>query len=112
MQNDEIRNKLLIYSDRIMELLANRIPYKDRLIENTKINDAVIDTIEIIECRNIYETAIKHPNYNDNDWITVEFYKNKNKAIEGHFKWVKRISKKLPDMLIDIIINEKYKRNV
>jgi len=58
--------------------------YEERLVENSKINDFVVDTCYTSDYG--YETAI---NKFDGDWIVVERYKDKEKSKEGHKKWCK-----------------------
>lgn len=77
------------------------LSYKQRLVENTKINDAVIDTVLITDLDGPYETAIKHPKYNNGNWIVVKTYEDKTKAKEGHKRWVELFNKGLPDELSD-----------
>lgn len=59
-----------------------------------------VSTIEQDDSMDPYETAVKHPEYNDGDWIIVEMYETKDRAIIGHDKWVdKMTSDPLPDEL-------------
>lgn len=76
--------------------------YKDRLVNNTKINGAEIDTCRVFDAEKPYETAIKHPSYNNDKWIIVEEYSTIKEAEEGHKKWVSKFSSSLPEFLIDV----------
>ena len=76
--------------------------YESRLVDNTLINDAVIDTVAINDSKKPFETGIKHPSYNDGKWVVVELYNTKEEAQAGHDKWVAIFKKGLPDSLTDV----------
>lgn len=76
--------------------------YKERLVENTRINDAIIDTCRVMDAEKPYETAIKHPSYNNNEWIIVQEYDTIEEAKKGHREWVLKFTNSLPDKLIDV----------
>ncbi len=77
--------------------------YKDRLVENTKINSAEVDTVMVTDSAEPYETGISHPQYNDGSWVIVEMYNTKKEAKEGHKRWVEVFSKdELPVKLEDV----------
>lgn len=77
--------------------------YDQRKVENTKINGVEIDTCRVTDSRQPYETALHHPDYNDDGWIVVEMYYDKDAAIEGHKKWVNLFSdsEHFPESLTD-----------
>ena len=54
----------------------------------TKIGNITIDTCFTPDTEK-WETGIKR----DGNWIVVEMYKDKEEAIKGHIKWVKKIIK-------------------
>ena len=76
--------------------------YESRKIENTKVNDAIIDTCKVTDSKAGHETGISHPHYNDGKWIIVAEYFSVDKAREGHKKWVKIFEKGLPEELKDV----------
>jgi hypothetical protein len=76
--------------------------HEQRVVGNTKINSAVIDTCASPDSSDPYETGITHPNFNDNNWVIVEQYANKNDAAIGHKKWVDLFTGSLPDTLKDV----------
>ena len=77
--------------------------YEGRKVDRYENKDLVIDTCSVSDSDNPYETGIKHPLYNDNEWVIVETYKNREKAQEGHNKWVKIMTDKiLPPHLWDM----------
>lgn len=77
--------------------------YEERVVDNTKINEAEIDTCAVTDSDQPFETGVAHPRYNDGKWVIVEMYNRKKEAISGHKKWVKIFSaKKLPKQLTDV----------
>lgn len=70
--------------------------------ENKK-DGVVIDTCAVTDSDKPYETAIRHPSYNNKEWIIVELYNTKKESLVGHKKWIKKITaKKLPKQLKDV----------
>jgi stress response protein YsnF len=90
--------------EKILNSMYNNIfkSYEERLIANTVINNTEIDTCEVSDGINSYETAIRNPIYNNNNWVTVQSYKTSTEAKTGHEKWVKLFSEKLPVNLHNI----------
>ena len=76
--------------------------YESRKVENTEVNDVVIDTCMVTDSTQSYETGICSKHYNDNQWIIVEQYDDKIQAEEGHKKWVKVFGKELPKTIKDV----------
>ena len=76
--------------------------YPQRLVDVTKVKSAVVDTVSVTDGSHPYETAVSHPEYNDDRWIVVEAYDTREEAQEGHNKWVDIMSSDdLPDKLVD-----------
>lgn len=77
--------------------------YKERLVENTKVGEGVVDTVRVTDCDQPFETGVSHPLYNNGDWVIVEQYDTKAEAAKGHKKWVKILSQEeLPESLTDV----------
>jgi hypothetical protein len=76
--------------------------HENRLVENTSINGAEIDTCKVYDSKLLYETGIRHREYNDGHWVIVEAYNTKDDAMKGHQRWVKLLYKKLPENLVGI----------
>lgn len=76
--------------------------YEQRVVKNTKINGATIDTAAVTDSREPYETGIQHPKFNKGGWVIVEMYHTRKQAEKGHEKWVKIFKKGLPDELTDV----------
>ena len=63
----------------------------------------IISTARVTDTAAGYETAVRHPRYNNYSWIIVEEYRSEETALEGHGRWVKKMSQKsLPLVLKDI----------
>src|SRR5258705_1718212 len=76
--------------------------YEDRKVDSTEVGDSEVDTCSVNDGIQDYETAVKHPKYNDGEWIIVEAYDTKEDAQTSHDKWVKIMSSiPLPNKLID-----------
>ncbi len=77
--------------------------YGDRKVENTNVGLAEIDTCAVTDSQQPFETGIKHPRYNDGEWVAVEMYDNKEEAVAGHSKWCNYFKNgKLPPSLRDV----------
>ena len=80
--------------------------YEQRKVDHFEKNDLAIDTCAVTDIDGFdYETAIEHPAYNEGAWVIVEQYITKEEAQKGHDKWVKKLTKKLPDKLKDVATN-------
>lgn len=86
----------------MFDFLSMMDNYESRKVANDIINDAVIDTAAVNDSRQPYETAIRHPDYNDGKWIIVELYPTRKAAAEGHKRWVERFASGLPKHLADV----------
>lgn len=43
-------------------------------------NGLVVDTVAVIDSSRPYETAVRHPKYNNRAWIVIEEYNTKEAA--------------------------------
>lgn len=76
--------------------------YEQRKVANYKEGDLVVDTAAVTDSKDPYETGIKHPFYNNGNWVIVETYETKEQAQKGHDKWVKTMTAdKPPEKLVD-----------
>lgn len=63
----------------------------------------LVDTAAVNDSSQPYETAVKHPRFNNGKMVIVELYETKELAQKGHDKWVKKMTaKKLPVSLKDV----------
>ena len=86
----------------MFNFLSMATNYKERLVENTKINGAEVDTVKVNDSLQGFETAVMHPSYHDNQWVIVEMYDTKKEAKIGHAKWVEMFKDELPKELTDV----------
>ena len=77
--------------------------YEERKVAAYEKDDLLIDTAWVNDF-SWYETAISHPQYNDDKWIIVEQYgQDRDAAEKGHEEWVEvMIAEELPPELVDI----------
>jgi len=80
--------------------------YEDRLIENTKAEDATglcytVDTCRVTDSEQAYETGVEHPSFNEGQWVIVEMYDTESQARAGHARWVEAM-KMPPKELLDV----------
>lgn len=76
--------------------------YDARKVGNYEKENIRVSTAAVTDGDRPYETAIRHPEYNEGDFVVVEAYKSKREAKKGHAKWVKTITgKRLPKTLIE-----------
>ena len=87
----------------ILDFLDMANNHEERKVARYEEEELIIDTCQVTDSDQPYETGISHPNYNNGDWIIVELYNTKEEAQEGHNKWVKTMTnKKLPNTLTDM----------
>ena len=83
-----------------IDMLGN---YEERLVANDKRDDVEIDTVLVTDADHAYETAVRHPKYNENQWVVVQGYDTKERAKEGHDYWVGIMTADiLPAKLVDV----------
>jgi len=77
--------------------------YEERLVANDVRENLHVDTVLVTDADYQYETAIRHPKYNDYEWIIVQGYDTKERAKEGHDYWVEKMTADiLPAKLVDV----------
>ncbi len=67
--------------------------YEERKVENTERANFTLDTARVTDRSWIYETAVCHKNFRNNDWIILEGSNTKEEAIEIHNKWLEFLEK-------------------
>ena len=76
--------------------------YEDRMVDRHEEDSLVVSTAFVTDGIKDYETAVKHPLYNDGEFVIVENYTTKEKAQIGHNVWVKKMTgEELPEKLVD-----------
>lgn len=78
--------------------------YSERVVGRYDSEDSTImvSTARVSDGRDPYETAVKHPEYNDGRMVIVESYQTKDEAASGHASWLEAVLKDaLPEILVD-----------
>jgi hypothetical protein len=77
--------------------------YEDRCVGREDIDgQTFISTAHVTDGAHPYETAVKHPEYNQGKMVIVEAYDTKAAAEAGHAKWVAAMkAEELPAELVD-----------
>ena len=70
------------------DVLAMIGTYEQRKVDNFKCDEFVVDTSEVYDRSQPYETALLYEGFNRNEWIILEFSDTKEEAQEIHNKWV------------------------
>lgn len=83
-----------------LQMMGN---YESRVVGRDDFSDGFfVSTAEVNDGEKPYETAVKHPEYNDGSMVIVGKYDTKQEAEAGHAQWVKTMTADpLPDKLID-----------
>lgn len=85
----------------LKETIANT--YDKRKVARYEKDGVFVDTCAVTDSKQPYETAISHPNYNNDKLVIVEMYDTIEEAKKGHEEWVKRMTaKELPKSLKDV----------
>lgn len=77
-------------------------PYEQRKVAKYEKDGLIVDTAAMNDTEHLYETAVKHPDYNNDKWVIVKEYDSKEEAQTGHDKWVKIMTENPPEKLIDV----------
>ena len=76
--------------------------YDSRKVARFEDGEITVSTASVTDGSSPFETAISHPEYNDNNWVIVDKYNTVEEARQGHDKWVTVITTKpLPEKLVD-----------
>ncbi len=63
--------------------------HAERVVDIYQSEDLMIDTYRVSDhSGNPFETAVKHPHYNQGKRIIVETYLTKEEAQQGHNRWL------------------------
>jgi len=87
-------------------IAANAKTYDIRKVDCYKTDTVIVDTCEVYESYNKFETGISHRAYNEGNWIIVEVYDDIVSAKQGHDRWVEMMTQdELPACLVDTSTN-------
>jgi len=85
--------------------------YKERKIARYDGKYIIVDTVAVTDSDQPFETAVSCSFYNEGNWIIVEMYNTKEKAQQGHERWVKKMTGDiLPEALTDVSSSEISKK--
>lgn len=73
----------------MFEFLLDVDNYKQRKVARFETTDLIVSTARVSDGLKPFETAVKHPNYNEGNIVIVESYNTKKQAQQGHNKWIK-----------------------
>jgi hypothetical protein len=90
----------------VFGFLSMAYDYESRKVARHEGTDFWISTARVTDSKFPFETAVSHPQYNDNKIIIVEQYEDIEAAISGHKKWVDVFTKNLPDYVFNIFAGE------
>lgn len=88
----------------MLEFLQDKETYEDRKVDRWDSGDKtkMVSTAAVSDGRKLFETAVKHPAYDDGKMIIVGCYDTKAEAQVGHDKWLDlMLTNKLPKVLSD-----------
>lgn len=71
-----------------LEVLSMIGNYEQRVVDNFKNDLFTVDTAFVTDRQPPYETAVTHKEFNNGNWIILEWSETKEKAQETHNKWV------------------------
>lgn len=76
--------------------------YEARKVGRDEFDWGFVSTCLVTDGAHLYETAVKHTDYRDDDMVIVEAYDTRAEAEAGHTKWVAAMTTEpLPDKLVD-----------
>lgn len=110
--DDEKNFAEFLFGLMVLKGVADFLPmfgtYDERLVGNYTSDDQrfAVDTCAVTDTPYPFETALRHPSYNNGEWVIVETYDSLNSAKAGHDKWVDLLlSDNLPYTLVDVSDN-------
>ena len=95
--------------DNLFGILTMSNNYDLRVVKNTERNTFILDTVLVTDRALPYETAVSHEDFNDAEWIVLEWSKTKEDAERTHDKWLAKLDAGV-DSLFDIYTGERFER--
>ena len=87
----------------MFDFLSMMGTYESRKVARFDKDKLMVSTCVITDSEQPYETAVRHPAYNNGKIVIVELYPTRQKAKQGHDRWVKKMTaKNLPESLKDV----------
>lgn len=82
--------------------------YDDRKVANDEREEFILDTAKVTDRPWIYETAVQHKDFNNNDWIILDGTDDLEEAKEIHQKWLKTLEAGALHLLEDYCTGEVF----
>jgi len=99
------------FMDNLFGILTMSDNYKSRVVKNTKRNTFTLDTVRVADRELPYETAVAHKDFNDGDWIVLEWSETKEDAERTHDKWLAKLDAGV-DSLLDVYTCERFEQEI
>lgn len=81
--------------------------YESRKVARYDSDGLMVSTARVSDGAQPFETAVRHPSYNEGKVVIVEAYDDHASAQAGHNRWVALMtSEALPDKLVDCCNSE------
>ena len=76
---------------------------EERCVDRYEDDNLLVSTVTTRDRGQLFETAIKHPQYNNGALVIVQEYNTKEEAQVGHDEWVEKMTQnELPKELMDM----------
>lgn len=85
--------------------------YDQRKVERTERENFTLDTVMVYDRSWLYETAVRHRDFNNNNWIILDGCDTKDEAIKMHNTWLKFLEDNAFETLTDYYDNYTYTRS-
>lgn len=99
-----------MFFDDLTTIMMMASDYNSRKVERTKRENFTLDTCKVYDRSWLYETAVCHRDFNNNNWIILDGYDTEDEAIKMHNTWLKLLEKDAFETLVDCYENCAYKR--
>lgn len=114
--DDQILAQGLIDLLSLLSTVGGEDNYKERLVARDDKLDPdeipfTLDTVAVDDREWLYETAIQHPKFNDNEWIVIRGYDTKEEAKAGHEELITYYLMNRPAFIKDIWSEIDYLRD-
>lgn len=100
----------LLTSEDSVEDYQRRLVARDDKLDPDEL-PFILDTVAVDDREWMYETAIKHPKFNDNEWIVIRGYDTKEEAETGHEELITYYLMNRPAFIKDIWSGIEYLRD-
>ncbi|MBE7053874.1 MAG: hypothetical protein E7391_06350 [Ruminococcaceae bacterium] len=96
--------------ENLLAMLSMAGNYEQRCVDNFENDLFTIDTAYVTDRKQPYETAVKHKEFNNDDWIILEWSDTKEEAQKTHDKWVEFFKNNDVQEIKDCYTGETFKK--